>query len=173
MLGDQSAISLVLEESAIDAGRLPLVLKSCGGWIERLRSAEASSALNELIERIEIVREGFKLSLSVSLPLSDSGRADHVSLVKFVPMEIRRRGVEMKMLLEGDATPARIDLPLLKAIARARRWSNELIAGTVASVDELAKREHLDRRSVRRQIRLGFLAPRILEAIAEGRQPPN
>jgi hypothetical protein len=50
----------------------------------------------------------------------------------------------MKMVLAGDATPARIAFPLLKAIARARRWSNELIAGTVASVDELAKREHLD-----------------------------
>jgi site-specific DNA recombinase len=173
MLGDQSAISLVLEESAIDASRLPMVLKSCRGWIERLRSAEAIPALNELIERIEISREGFKLSLSVLLPLPDSGKADHISLVKFVPMEIRRRGVEMKMILEGDATPARIDLPLLKAVARARRWSNELIAGTVASVDELAKREHLDRRSVRRQIRLGFLAPRIVEAIAEGRQPPE
>ena len=79
----------------------------------------------------------------------------------------------MKMVLEGDATPARIDLPLLKAVARARRWSNELIAGTVASVDELAKREHLDRRSVRRQIRLGFLSPRIVEAIALGHQPPE
>jgi hypothetical protein len=79
----------------------------------------------------------------------------------------------MKMVLAGDATPARIDFPLLKAIARARRWSNELIAGTVASVDELAKREHLDRRSVRRQIRLGFLSPRIVEAIALGHQPPE
>lgn len=173
MLGDQSAISLVLEESAIDAIRLPMVLRSCRRWIERLRNAEAISALNQLIERIEISRKGFKLSLGVPLPLSDSGRADHVSLVKFAPMEIRRRGVEMKMVLEGDATPARVDLPLLKAIARARRWSNELIAGTVASVDELAKRENLDRRSVRRQIRLGFLSPRILEAIALGHQPPE
>jgi hypothetical protein len=79
----------------------------------------------------------------------------------------------MKMVLTGDATPARIDLPLLKAIARARRWSNQLIAGTVASVDELANLEHLDRRSVRRQIRLGFLSPRIVEAIARGHQPPE
>ncbi len=79
----------------------------------------------------------------------------------------------MKMVLEGDATPARIDLPLLKAIARARRSSNDLITGTVASVDELAKQEHLDRRSVRRQIRLGFLSPRIMEAIALGHQPPE
>ncbi len=40
-------------------------------------------------------------------------------------------------------------------------------------VGELAKREGIDRRSVRRLIRLRLLSPRIIEAIAEGRQPPD
>ena len=74
-------------------------------------------------------------------------------------------------MLEGDATAARVDLPLLKAVARARRWSQDLIAGRVQSVSEIARREELDRRSVHRLLRLGFLSPRIVEAIAEGRQP--
>jgi site-specific DNA recombinase len=39
------------------------------------------------------------------------------------------------------------------------------------SVNDLARREGIDGRSVRRLIPLGFLAPRIIEAIAEGRQP--
>jgi hypothetical protein len=43
----------------------------------------------------------------------------------------------------------------------------------VRSVRELARREGLDGRSVRRLIPLGFLAPPIVEAIAEGRQPPE
>jgi site-specific DNA recombinase len=86
-------------------------------------------------------------------------------------MQIKRRGVEMKMVLEGEAAPARIDLPLLKAVARARRWSNDLLSGAVPSVDALAKREGLDRRSVHRLIRLGCLSPRIVEVIAQGRQP--
>jgi len=58
-----------------------------------------------------------------------------------------------------------------KAVARARRWSDDLVSGRVESVDALAKREGLDKRSVRRLIRLGFLSPKIVEAIAEGRQP--
>jgi site-specific DNA recombinase len=41
----------------------------------------------------------------------------------------------------------------------------------VWSIGELARREGIDGRSVRRLIPLGFLAPRIIEAIAEGRQP--
>ena len=60
------------------------------------------------------------------------------------------------MVLAGEATPSRIELPLLKAVARARRWALELISGQVNSVDEIARREHLDKRSVRRLLRLGF-----------------
>jgi site-specific DNA recombinase len=72
-----------------------------------------------------------------------------------------------------DSTPNRVDLLLLKAVARARRWADDLVSGEVRSVRELARREGLDGRSVRRLIPLGFLAPRIIEAIAEGRQPPE
>ncbi len=74
------------------------------------------------------------------------------------------------MVVEDDATAARVDLPLLKAVARARRWSQDLISGRVQSVSELARWEELDRRSVHRLLRLGFLSPRIVEKIAEGRR---
>jgi len=40
-------------------------------------------------------------------------------------------------------------------------------------VDDLARREKLDGRSVRRLLGLGFLSPRIVEEITEGRQPPE
>jgi site-specific DNA recombinase len=120
-------------------------------------------------------REGIRLSLKLPLLPSEAGDTTphHLSVVKFVSTRIRRRGIEMKTVLEGDSTPSRIELPLLKAVARARRWLQDLLAGRVQSVDDLAKRERLDRRSVRRLIRLGFLSPRIVEAITEGRQPPD
>ncbi len=35
------------------------------------------------------------------------------------------------------------------------------------------RREQVDGRSMRRLVRLGFLSPRILEAMVEGRQPPE
>ena len=79
----------------------------------------------------------------------------------------------MRMVLESDSNPTRVDLPLLKAVARARRWCNDLLSGRVRSVDELAQREGVEGRSVRRLVRLGALSPRIVEAIVEGRQPPD
>ena len=101
------------------------------------------------------------------------GGTDHIDLNKYVLMQMKRRGVELRLVLEGDATPSRVNLPLLKAVARARRWSRDLLSGRVQSVGDVAKREGIDRRSVRRLISLGFLSPRIVEAIAEGRQPPD
>jgi site-specific DNA recombinase len=86
-------------------------------------------------------------------------------------MQMKRRGVEMRIVLQGDSNPTRVDLPLLKAVARARRWADELASGKARSVGELARREGIDSRSVRRLIPLGFLSPGIVEAIAAGRQP--
>ncbi|MGO9055958.1 MAG: hypothetical protein ACLQU2_01005 [Candidatus Binataceae bacterium] len=58
----------------------------------------------------------------------------------------------------------------IAATARAYRWSNDLLAGRTRSIGDIARREHLTSRHVRRVMRLAFLAPRIVEAIAEGRQ---
>jgi site-specific DNA recombinase len=177
LLGDPASLADALEDSLAGAERLAAVLRSARGWLERLRSGtEADSALSQLAERIEIGSEGFRLSVKLPVASDEQGESaasDSVALAKFFPIKLKRRGVELRMVLEGDTTPSRVDLPLLRAVARAHRWSQELISGRVQSVGELAKREGIDRRSVRRLLRLGFLSPRIVEAIVEGRQPPD
>ena len=78
------------------------------------------------------------------------------------------------MIIDGDSTAtARVDLALLNATARAYRWSNDLLAGRARSIGQIAKREHLTGRHVRRVMRLACLAPRIVEAMAKGRQPAD
>jgi hypothetical protein len=89
-------------------------------------------------------------------------------------MRMKRRGVEMRLIINGDAASLpRVDLPLLNATARAYRWSNDLLAGRAQSIGEIARREHVTGRHVRRVMRLAFLAPKIVEAIAQGRQPAD
>jgi DNA invertase Pin-like site-specific DNA recombinase len=175
VLGDRPAIALALEASGVDPNRLPAVLKSARAWIERLASrSEAAAALGELIVRVQLSRESLHLSLKLPLALTDpSDAASPVSLMlsRLVPLQMKRRGVEMRIVLEGDSMPNRVDLALLKALARARRWADDLVSGKVRSVNDLARREGIDGRSVRRLIPLGFISPRIIEAIAEGRQP--
>jgi hypothetical protein len=89
-------------------------------------------------------------------------------------MTVRRRGVEMRLVIAGNRAPApRADSALLKAVARARQWSEDLLAGRAQSVAEIAERERVGSRYVRRLLRLAFLAPEIVEAIAAGDQPPE
>jgi site-specific DNA recombinase len=176
MLRERRDIALALEESRLETIPLKSALKSAEHWNGLLQTSEkADSALVKLVERVELGREGIRISLK--LPLRQTEGDDEISrklsLTRAFPMRLKRRGVETKIVLEGDSTPGPVDLPLLKAIARAYSWTNDLLSGRVKSIRELAKGEEMNRRSVQRLLRLGFLSPRLVEAIAEGRQPPD
>lgn len=102
-----------------------------------------------------------------------------------VPLTIRRRGGR-KMIISPDGvampagarTPADIaitrgDPALIKALARAFRWRRMLETGTASSVSDIARQEKVTTSYVSRVLRLTLLAPDIVEAILEGRQPPG
>src|SRR5208282_6061524 len=120
ILSDRAAIAGAIQEFNIDASRLPSIFRAAEAWIQSLRSqAEASSALVRLIERVGLKQNG--MQVYIKLPIaSDEGRdaapPDELALGRFVPMRMKRRGVEMRLIIDGDATTtARIDLPLLNA----------------------------------------------------------
>jgi len=175
MLGDQSSVTLALDGSGVEPDQLPSVLQSARSWIVRLQSqSEVAAALEVLVERVDLRRDSIRVSLR--LPLAKANgvtTSDHVGLVRTVTMRMKRRGVEKRVVLGGGTRPCRIDLPLLKAVARSRRWSSDLLSGRAASVRDIAKRAGVAGRYVREILPLGFLSPRIVEAIVEGRQPPE
>ena len=85
-----------------------------------------------------------------------------------------RRGAETKLVLPGLAQQKhswRCDPALIKAIARGHAWFEELATGRARSFQELAKRDGISRRYIRRLIGLAFLSPQLIEAILQGRQP--
>lgn len=85
---------------------------------------------------------------------------EDIAITHRIPMTIRRRGVEMRL------TASKADPALLKAIARARGWFDELIAGRTVSMVAIAQREGISDRYVSTLMPLAFLAPDIVEAIA-------
>ena len=102
------------------------------------------------------------------------------SLAVRVPLAIRQRGGRKVVVTpEGAVVPssvsvrprARVDSTLVKALARAHRWKRLLESGTYASISELATAEKIDRGYVGRILQLTLLAPDIVEAILDGRQP--
>jgi len=62
-------------------------------------------------------------------------------------------------------------LRLVSAIARGRRWLDEMISGSVTDVEQIALRERCSVRHVNMTISLAFLAPRLVRAAVEGRLP--
>src|ERR1700716_1017232 len=94
-----------------------------------------------------------------------------------IPISIRRRGGR-KLVLAPDGTTdtwaaprRRIDNAMVKAIARAFRWREMLENGTHATIAEIAAAEKINESYVGRVLRLTLLAPDIVEAILNGRQP--
>jgi len=67
--------------------------------------------------------------------------------------------------------PSGADSTLVKALARAFRWRRMMEAGRYGTIDELAAAEKINSSYVSRVLRLTLLAPDIVEAILDGRQP--
>ncbi|MBM3565755.1 MAG: hypothetical protein FJX42_06555 [Alphaproteobacteria bacterium] len=89
-----------------------------------------------------------------------------------VPIALRRRGVGTKLVIPGEKQQGNsVDPQLCSLIAQARVWFDDLVSGKVSSIRELAKRENVHESDVSRVLQIAFLAPDIVEAILDGRQP--
>jgi hypothetical protein len=95
-----------------------------------------------------------------------------------VPLTIRSRGGR-KLVITPDGSPGvplsrtRADPAMVKALARVHRWKRLLEEGRYASLSEMAKAERIDRSYLGKMLGLTLLAPDIVEAILDGRQPPH
>lgn len=102
---------------------------------------------------------------------TDDGR----TLIVRVPLTLRKRGGRKQVVLPDGgswgAPRARVDNTMVKAIARAHRWRRLLESGEFASSRELAEVEKINDSYLARVLRLTLLAPDIVEAILDGRQP--
>ena len=104
--------------------------------------------------------------------------SEAASIVVRVPLAIRRRPGRKTVVTPawegGEATlPTRADPALLKAVARAFRYQRLLDEGRYASISEMAAAERIDRGYLGRVLQLALLAPDIVEAMLDGKQPPE
>ena len=92
-----------------------------------------------------------------------------------IPIRLQRRGGrKLIMTPEGAAAPARKpsrDETLVKALVRAHRWRRRIESGQAKSITDLAEQEGVTVAFVCRLLPLTCLAPDIVEAILDGRQP--
>jgi hypothetical protein len=100
--------------------------------------------------------------------------SDDDAITIHVPLAFRKRGGRKVIVTPDGASWAprpRVDNAMVKALARAFRWRRMLDGGDYATIGELARREKVNRGYMSRLLQLTLLAPDIVEAILDGRQP--
>jgi len=140
------------------------------GW-----STATRTVVRDTVERV-VVRGG-ELQI-VSKPAATSTTAApeedrDAPLVHVAPLPDPRPRAQKEIIVPGghNASPRRVNLALLLAIARAKSWMRDLRSGKYADTMEIARQFQLNEAHVRRLLRFAYLAPDIVEAIVEGRQP--
>jgi len=147
-----------------------------------LRSAprERARIVQQLVEQVIVddkriiikMRRRALLGVEASLGASEQPSGNTIELTAAV--DFKRRGAETKLVLPGLAPQnhaSRCDPALIKAIARGRGWFEELASGRARSLQDLAKRDAISRRYIRRLVDLSFLSPELVLVILQGRQP--
>jgi hypothetical protein len=97
------------------------------------------------------------------------------TLTIHIPMRLQRQGGrKLIMTPEGAAIPTpkpRRNDTLIKALVRAHRWRRRIESGQAKSITALAEQDGITDAYVCRLLPLTCLAPDIVEAILDGRQP--
>jgi site-specific DNA recombinase len=165
-----------VEDIIIDALKTHLVTKQDGSESSalQLRNREA---LAQLVAGIVVHRDKLLVRLKSDHTDEEPDRADDESSLTIAwrkPPSKRAR----QILLPHNASRIAIQpeqferrARLVSAIAKGRRWLDDVVSGRVTTITELCRRERCSVRQVNMTISLAFLAPNLVKAAVEGRLP--
>jgi hypothetical protein len=137
------------------------------------------SVLLSLVHRAVVYIDRIEIKLSKTALLNQLGfevkvNEDPEMVSLELPMNIQRRGVEAKLIIPSLVNnPPSFDAPLVRTIALAYAWFEQVTGGRVVSLQDLATREGLPASEVSRLLPLALLPPDVVAAIMTGRQPPQ
>jgi site-specific DNA recombinase len=127
--------------------------------LDTLPVPEAREALLQLGVRVGLKEDAIQISMVTDHELSFE-----------VPARVAHRGRELKLVLPADTNGAlqEADPVLLRLVAHAKAAQDMVCSGTPHP--EVA---HYGKRHFWQLLRISWLAPDIINAIVEGRQPPE
>lgn len=141
------------------------------GVLTTICDSKDMNPLLDLVHNIKIHAGEMGITLDGAalgdLLLIKAGRIEVAGLSITLPFQIRKRGVETKLVL-GDGNPV-LDETLIQNIAKAHHWFEQIKAGLTQS--EVAKANGTSSRRLQHIIELAFLAPDLTKMILEGQQP--
>ena len=173
-----------LQSMELDVGHVQQLMRRAEEIADTLAGggrSELAAMLRRLVSRIEV--RSHQISIAI-LPagllalLRGLSAVEHPALTDFatetvvltVPLVRRRSGRDTRLLVDGsEATQA--DPALVRMLVRARELKTKLLQSGEASLNETSRSAGISRSYLTRLARLAFLAPDIVCAILDGRQP--
>ena len=147
------------------------MLRRIDGLVKELKGASRATVTANLIFGVWISAGSMeiRLDLNVLSKKLDVPRADifEEGLIFEKPFQLRKRGVETKLVLGGIQTE--LDKTLIRNIVAAQKWFEAIRQGR--TLDEVANDAGLTKRRILQMMDHAFLAPDIVKQVAEGRQP--
>jgi site-specific DNA recombinase len=130
------------------------------------------------VVRVEVQADQLVVELKAAASSGPPGAVDNERPVVRIPWKKTPMKRRREIIVPASASPhgrrpirAETRATLVAAIARGRRWLDEVVAGSVTSVEQIATREKCSIRQVNMTISLAFLAPKLVQAAVEGRLP--
>jgi DNA invertase Pin-like site-specific DNA recombinase len=183
-LNDKPRLIDALEPSEAAVREIEPILRRAGQLSSDLQSAGPANQralLLDLVDRIVVAQHCIRIALRIGelrsrLCISNRHRASSECVPAIVnidlPVSFKRRGVETKLVIGGATHKAALpDRAMVTAVTSASRWFEELKRGTAECIKDVARQHRVDKGDVSRILPLAFLAPDIVEAILDGRQP--
>lgn len=119
---------------------------------------------------IEVDQSGLAKALGIKIASPDT--SDTGSATITLSIQLRRRGVEARLVLNDTPELAtNADPNLIRLIGQAHRHLDQLTSGNFQTIAELAASTSSNPDEISRILPLAFLAPDIVKAILVGNQP--
>ncbi len=128
---------------------------------------KAEGALRSLVGAITIRSDGVEIILKPDALGIESAASWRWKL----PLPTRRPFREARLRIDADASTGSVANDLLALVADAMAARRLVLASPELSLAQLAKREGRCRTQFARLLRLSWMSPRIIDAIADGSQP--
>jgi DNA invertase Pin-like site-specific DNA recombinase len=190
LLADRGAILDAIQNEypgAVEQNRLIRRGRQIAEELGTLAPDQARAILTTLLSSVDIRPDRVEINISrcylIELleaqsinPTTQGRKSDKKSedvLTLTLRARLQRVGREMAMLVENTDDQTTADPGLLRIVARAHEIQERLVQNTDLTVHVIASQEHVSANYVYRLLRLATLAPDIITAIVNGKNPPQ
>ncbi|XXK29831.1 recombinase family protein [Rhodobacteraceae bacterium nBUS_24] len=163
-------------QNADEVANLTTQLKSAQEALEDAQSNPSRQLLMSIVNRIDLSETELAAQIDLkSVLAAERGNTLECELEPTLktPIQLKRRGGELKLVLQGAASQTtNPDANLITAVMNARRrFATYTSQENPLTISEIANSAGSSASDISRSMQLAFLAPDLLEAILDGRQP--